>query len=238
MSMPAPEASMNRDWLALEHSIAVADGSVTPLLVSASIPPEIFRQIYVSLTLPIDKGPVIGVTSAVAGEGRSTVAFGLARTLAADLDTTVLLVDANLDRPSLAQRLNMPTSAGLSGVLRGKASLADVMYEVDERLFIVSSHEADNESDRLLRELSEHDPFENRRAVGAVTILDLPPVLDRSYTSLASSVTDALVLVIRAGATPVEVLREAIERLTDRPLQGAVLNAEGPRQRFWHRRHR
>lgn len=58
-------------------------------------------------------------------------------------------------------------------------------------------------------------------------ILDLPPIINHSYSTLAASVADAVVLVVRAGVTPADVVREAIARLEDRPPQGVVFN--GPR---------
>lgn len=212
-------------------------GSFSSALSSPDIfpSPEIYRQIFTALTLPADRGAVIGITSSMAGEGRSTIATGLARTLAADLDTTVLLVDANLESPSLATYLGTPASPGLGGVLRGKASLAEAMCQVAERLFVIAGRDPEVDSARLLRKLSEHDPFERRRELGALTILDLPAMLTSSYSSLAASTSDAVVLVIRTGVTPMDAIRAAAGRLTDCHLQGAVLNGTQPERRS--RRH-
>jgi len=211
-----------------ERSNIVPMTSNLSALADTPLSPEICRQIYVGLDLPEIGGPVIGITSAIAGEGRSTVAAGLAHTLATDLDTTVLLVDADLVRPSLAGRLGIPASPGLPEVLRGRISLEEAMQRVSERLFVVTSDSTEDDGAQLLRQLSEHDLFQNVRARGTLTILDLPPVLNHSYLSLAAAATDALVLVIRAGVTPTDMVREAVERLKGRPLQGAVLNAEQP----------
>jgi Mrp family chromosome partitioning ATPase len=200
----------------------------------AVLSPEIFRRVYVSLDLPDDRGPVIGITSSIAGEGRTTIATALARTLASDLDTMIVLVDASFTRPSQAIHLNPAASAGLAGVLRGEATLTEVMHRVSERLSIVTSGNPGSDSARLLRQLSEHDPFQQVRVHGGVTILDLPPLLNHSYSSLAASAADALVLVIRAGMTPATAVREAIDRLGERPLQGAILNGErSARPRWW-----
>jgi Mrp family chromosome partitioning ATPase len=185
-----------------------------------------FRQLYVSLGLPVDRGPVIGITSAIRGEGSTTISLGLARTLSVDLDMSVLLVDADMEESSLADRLGLPPSPGLVGVLNRKVGLSDAMRQVSERFYVVAGHAPEADSGRLLRELSDTDLFESRRAVGAVTILDLPPVLNHSYSSVAASLADALVLVIRAGATPVSAVQEAVERLKGAPLQGAVFNGD------------
>lgn len=204
-------------------------------LTDTVLSPEIFRRIYVSLNLPEDRGPVIGITSSIAGEGRTTIATALARTLATDLDRMVLLVDASFTVPSQAGKYTPGASAGLSAVLRGETTLTEVMHRVSEGYFVVPSGNTAADPARLLRQLSDHDPFQQVRVLGAVTILDLPPLLNHTYSSLAASVTDALVLVIRAGVTPATAVRDAIQRVGDRPLQGAVLNGERSAvPRWWH----
>lgn len=219
---------------AADKSSRAAESSVFPLADDPAFSSEIFRQVYISLNLPEDRGPVIGITSSIAGEGRTTIAAALARTLASDLDKMVLLVDADFDRPSPLAQPHPVTSAGLPAVLRGDVSLVDVMHRVSERLFVVTGGNVGSGSARLLRRLADHDPFQIIRDQGGVTILDLPPTLTHSYTALAASAADALILVIRAGLTPESAVREAIERLGGRSLQGAILNAErSDRPRWW-----
>jgi non-specific protein-tyrosine kinase len=219
-------ASTNVALSALDRPEEVEDDTLQAPLAGIPISPDIYRQIYVSLVLPVDIGPVIGITSAMRGEGRTTIALGLAETLAQDLDTEIAVIDTDLVRPSLAARLSMPTSRGLTRVLRGEVSIDEVIQPLSERLFVVTSDAAEDESARLLRRLSEDDPFRSLRARGAVTILDLPPILEHSYSSLVASVADAVILVIRAGVTPANTARDAIDRLGDAALQGAVLNGE------------
>jgi Mrp family chromosome partitioning ATPase len=237
MSMPAKETLKGQETLDTQRP-----GSAAPFhgveLPSMPFPPEVFRQLYVSLGLPVGRGPVIGITSAVRGEGSTTIALGLAQTLSADLDMSVLLVDADMDHSCLAERLSLSPSPGLVGVLNRKVGLSDAMRQVSDRLYVVAGHAPEGDSGRLLRELSDTDIFESRRAVGAVTIIDLPPVLNHSYSSVAASLADALVLVIRAGATPAKIVQEAVERLKGSPLQGAVLNGDhkAPRRRRFRRK--
>jgi Mrp family chromosome partitioning ATPase len=235
MSLSMADSSADMRLHAIEEETRVAASFDSLFPTDAVLSPEIFRQVYVSLDLPEDRGPVIGITSSIAGEGRTTIATALARTLASDLDTMIVLVDASFTRPSQAIiHSNSAASVGLSGVLRGEATLADVMHRVSERLSIVTSGNPGSDSARLLRQLSEHDPFQQVRVHGGVTILDLPPLLSHSYSSLAASAADALVLVIRAGVTPATAVREAIERLGERPLQGAILNGQrSARPRWW-----
>src|SRR5579884_759263 len=81
---------------------------------------EIYRHLYASLDLSPEDDQVIGVVSSISGEGTTTIALGLARTLAHDLNVAVALVEVNFARPCLEQRLGLPTSPGLAAVLNGK----------------------------------------------------------------------------------------------------------------------
>lgn len=189
---------------------------------------EVYRQIYVGLTLPADAQPVIiGVTSAISGEGRTTVALGLARTLAADLDLPISLVEVDPDRPALAARFDIAAVPGLAEVLRGEYPLDEVLRPVSDNLAVVTAGASGPDSARLMRQIPELDPFRSSGSIDGIIILDLPPITNHSYAALAASVADAVVLVVRAGVTPYGIVREAIARLEDRPPQGVVFN--GPR---------
>lgn len=187
--------------------------------------PETYRQIYVGLELPDGVRPiVIGVTSAISGEGRTTIAVGLARTLAADLDVPVMLAEVDFERPSLAPYFGVPPAPGLCDVLRDDTELDEVRHVVSPNLSVVTTGSAGQDAARLMRHLPIRDPFHGPRGPQGVVILDLPPIINNSYSPLAASVADAIVLVVRSGVTPHGVVHEAIERLGDRPPQGVVLN--------------
>lgn len=189
---------------------------------------ETYRQIYVGLEIPATARPVvIGVTSAISGEGRTTVARGLAETLADDLDVPITLAEVDLDRPSLALHYNITPAPGLCEVLREECRLDEVTRAISEKLSVITTGAVGPGSARLLRQLPAHDPFHGPHAPNGVVILDLPPIINHSYSLLAASVADAVVLVVRAGVTPSDVVREAVARLEDKPPQGVVFN--GPR---------
>lgn len=199
---------------------------------------EVYRQVFVSLGLSLDEKPItIGITSAISGEGRTTLAHGLAHTLSLDLDVPVTLVEVDLERPSLAPVYGITPAPGLSEVLREEFRLDEVLRAVADNLSIVTTGAVGPDSARLLRQLPLRDPFHTPQTPHGVLILDLPPIINHSYSPLAASVADAIVLVVRAGVTPIEVVREAIARLEDRPPRGVVFN--GPVSalpRWWPQR--
>ncbi len=145
--------------------------------------PEIFRQLYVSLDLPLDPElVVIGITSAISGEGRTTVSLGLAQTLVADLGQPVTLVEADLERPSLALHVDIASSPGLCEVLRGEMTLIEVLWGVSDRLSIITTGAPGPDAARLLTQLPLTDPFRKTPGLRGGVVVDLPPIINSSYS--------------------------------------------------------
>jgi protein-tyrosine kinase len=203
------------DWESVSNT-----ASITRVDLSA----EVFRQVYVSLGLTLDTHPVVGITSAIRGEGRTTAAVGMASTLAADLGLRVMLVEIDFERPSLAQIFGLAAAPGFADVLRGGGRLGDVMCQVSERLSVVTAGQVSTDTAQLLHHLPSLDPFRRPQERPDVTMLDLPPIVNYSYGPMAARIADAVVLVVRAGVTPNDIVREAVARLEDRPPRGVVLN--------------
>jgi Mrp family chromosome partitioning ATPase len=198
---------------------------------------EIYRQIYVALDLRSDGVSVIGVTSAIRGEGRTSVALGLATSLAADLDSRVMLVEADFGRHSLVGLFGLEANPNFEHVLRNDVELARVAHPITPQLSVVAGGGSEADASRLIRRLGFHNPFRDLRGLADVVVLDLPPLLTLGYSPLAAGVADAIVLVVRAGVTPAEFVREAIARLEDTPPRGIVLNGtRSPLPRWWPER--
>lgn len=165
---------------------------------------------------------MIAVTSAVAGEGRTTVALGLAEMLASDLGVIVTLVDADFDRPTITERFGMVGAPGLSDVIRGDLGFAEVGTMASERLHVVPAGSSSSGMTSLLRQLCSCAPFRQPNMREGVTVLDLPALLNEAYTSVAAQCADAVVLVVRAGGAPADTIRAAIARLEDNAPRGVV----------------
>lgn len=203
--------------------------------VASSNTMEYFRRIYLSLqsTSSPDTVPTIGVTSAVDGEGKSTIALGIATTIATDLDSPIVLVELNLTRPSVHKSLGIPAQPGLSEYLRGECPLPSALRQITENLFVLPAGDCHNDPARLIRMLTRANLLLRMDNSGAVLVLDLPPVLTASYGVLASSMADAVVLVVRAGQTPEKMVKDAVARLDESTLRGIVLNAARPSIPAW-----
>lgn len=196
---------------------------------------EYFRRIYLSLQSSnnLDTFPTIGVTSALDGEGKSTVALGIATAMATDLDSPIVLVELNLARPTIHKSMGIPAQPGISEYLRGECPLPTALRQITENLFVLPAGDCRNDPARLIRMLTRANLLQRIDNSGAVLVLDLPPVLTASYGVLASSVADALVMVVRAGLTPEKMVKDAIARLDESTLRGIILNAARPSIPSW-----
>jgi Mrp family chromosome partitioning ATPase len=196
---------------------------------------EYFRRIYLSLQSAnsLDTIPTIGITSALDGEGKSTIALGVSTAMAADLDSPIVLVELNLTRPVVHKSLGIPAQPGLCEYLRGECPLPNALRQITENLFVLPAGDCRNDPARLIRMLTRANLLLRMDNSGAVLVLDLPPVLTASYGVLASSMADAVVMVVRAGQTPEKMVKDAIARLDESTLRGIILNAARPSIPTW-----
>ena len=196
---------------------------------------EYFRRIYLSLQTAnsLDAIPTIGVTSAVNGEGKSTIALGVATAMAADMDSPIVLVELNLTRPSVHKNLGIPSRPGLSEYLRGECALPNALRQITENLFVLPAGDCRDNPTRLVRMLTRANLLLRMDNSGARIVLDLPAILTSSYGVLVSSMADAVVMVVRSGHTPEKMVKDAIARLDESTLRGIVLNAARPSIPTW-----
>ena len=174
----------------------------------------------------------IGIVSAVDGEGKTLTAVNLALSLAEDPNQTVLLVDLDLRRPSVARVLDLPISRGLDTWLAGTAAEHEICYAVEgmDRLFLVptltpvvgsSSALANAPTRELLAEMKEG---RFNRLPNRLMLVDLPPLLLADDFLTVAPLLDGVVLVAREGVTKREDLRRVQELLGATRLLGTVLN--------------
>ena len=165
------------------------------------------------------------VTSATAAEGKTYVASNLAQALARQQGRRVLLVDADLRNPQLHVRLGAPTSPGLSDYLQGKATeMSIVQHGSKDGLYFIPAGARVSDpselvsSDRLKVLLARLTPAFDW------TVIDVPPVLPASDASTLAELCDGVLLVVRAGHTPLAAAQKACAEFRDRNLVGLVLN--------------
>jgi Mrp family chromosome partitioning ATPase len=166
----------------------------------------------------------VALTSALPGEGKSTLSLGLAAAQAREPGRRVLLAEADLRRPSLSAMLGMPPSPGLSEWLNGGLDQLPVRLVKPGGFYLLSAGEAPLEQpENLSSPLMEAFVQSARRAFDMV-LLDVPPVLPVADTILLQDHMDGFVLVARSRLTPRDAIIDALGRLRAEKLLGVVLN--------------
>jgi len=165
----------------------------------------------------------VGITSALLGEGVSTIALGTALSLATLRPESVLLVDANWMQPSLTADADLLTAPGLADALAGKCEVTTLIRRAaaPRPSFLPIGDRA--AARPTLRGLSR---FLTGGALGYETVLvDLPPVLaGETYVLPWAALVDQVFLVLREAATPLPAVREALEKLGTATPPQIVLN--------------
>ncbi|KAM3112605.1 GumC family protein [Phormidesmis sp. 146-33] len=168
------------------------------------------------------------VTSALAGEGKSTLIMGLAIS-AARLHQRVLLIDADLRRPSLHQILNLPNDQGLSTLLTSNAPLPqDIDTQQNSSLrgniAVLTSGPIPSDPAKLLSSRRMREVVAKFEQSYDLVLLDVPPVLGMVDTILAASCCGGVILVGRMGRVTRDEVTQAIAALSSLNLVGVVAN--------------
>lgn len=172
---------------------------------------------------------VIAVTSAVVGDGKTFTALNLAGALARKKDRRVLVIDADLRRPSVMPRLGLDAPAeGLATALQSSnGSLAQYVRPVDGTSMNVLPGEVVNGGTyELLTSGKFADLIKEARSTYDYVIIDTPPVLPLPDSGLMRDLVDGYLLVVSARSTPRKLVGEALNVLEPASVIGLVYNRD------------
>ena len=176
---------------------------------------EAYRSVRTALQFATDHGVPrsLLVTSPGAGEGKSTSALALARNFA-QLGKRVLLIEADLRNPSLHRTLGIKGETGLSNLLSGASSLAEVTLATDEeRLSVILAGPLPPNPAELL----SGSKFISMLTVACErydqVIIDGPPVLGLADSPILSNAVEGTLLVVTSGKTRIATAQQALKRL-------------------------
>jgi succinoglycan biosynthesis transport protein ExoP len=202
-----------------------------PLIVHAdphSTRAEAFRQLRTNLQfVDVDRKPrSIVVTSSVPQEGKSTTTCNLAIALT-QAGLRVILVEADLRRPRLAEYLGMEGAVGLTDALVGRADLDDVLQSWgDGKLQVLASGPTPPNPSELLGSHQMGELLRDLESRCDLVLLDAPPLLPVTDAAVLTAQASGAMVVIRSGHTTREQASRAVEilRAVDAHLYGVVLN--------------
>lgn len=176
----------------------------------------------------VRNGNLIMITSALAGEGKTFCAINLAMSIAMEMDHTVLLVDADVARPSIPSYLGLKAESGLLDVLLDdKLEVADVMIKTNvEKLSILTSGRKSKHATELLASQSMSDLLKEiaHRYSDRIVIFDSPPLLMTSEARVLATQMGQIVLVVAAEKTPQRVVKEALRQIESCDVVNLIYN--------------
>ncbi len=223
-----PQSSTARLLLTPKQATSRAAALVSYLEPQSEIA-EAYRTLRTSILLSTAGHPpqVLVFTSAMPQDGKSMTSINLAFVMAKQ-GKRVLLVDADLRRPSIHKTFGLRPPVGFSNVLSGGAKWQDVVQPTMEpTLFLLPSGPLPPHPSELLGSVMMQELIRDWRKEYDHVIIDSPPVLSVTDAVLLSVQADSVTLVVRSGQTTMGAVRNATDLLLNlkAPLRGIVLNA-------------
>lgn len=167
------------------------------------------------------------VTSATLGEGKSTIAAILAITISKYRDTNTLLIDCDLRRPRAHKLFGIERANGFSDVAFKKKSIKSVLKDTFiPKLKVLTSGELTDKPAEIFNLPSIKELFAECRFYFDAIVVDTAPTIPVSDTLVLSSETDGALVVVKAGKTPREMVKRAVDTMKDAGINilGVVLN--------------
>lgn len=175
------------------------------------------------------KCPVIGVSSALAGEGKSVSSVNIAYSLS-QLNKRVLLIDCDMRRPSLESKLHIRKIPGLSNYLTGQNGIEEVIQrceiEQGERFDVIAAGINPPNPIELLSSSTMEKALTSLRDIYDYIIIDLPPVGEVSDAMVAAKLADGILLVVRQDYCNTTALAAAVNQFEfiEARILGVVIN--------------
>jgi succinoglycan biosynthesis transport protein ExoP len=189
---------------------------------------EALRYIKVAIDLHPTGGKVIGMVSALPGEGKTTVAAGFAAFLA-KAGSRTLVIDADLRNPAMTKTLGYARAPGLLNMVADNsdfrdAVITDAKYKFD--FLPSSSHIKPTNSSDILNSSAMKQMLKTAKDDYDYILVDLPPILPVVDVKAAAHLFDAFVLVVEWGSTSTDEVLKAVaaSHIVSERLLGAVLN--------------
>ena len=176
----------------------------------------------------VERGNRVMVTSALPSEGKSFVALNLALSIASEVDSTVLLVDADVANPNLLKRMNLPAAKGLLDLLTNDDSdPADVILKTNvEKLSLLPAGTAHRRATEMLAStaMAELVKQMSMRYPDRILVFDSPPLLATTEARVLASHMGQIIMVVEADVTSQGAAQKALETIESCPVVLMVLN--------------
>ena len=228
------ESAVTSRRVELDFDLLAANGVVTPNASRTPVADQ-FRVIKRPLiSNAIGKGAstinhanLVMVTSALPGEGKTFTAVNLAMSIAAELDHTVMLVDADVARPWVLRNLGIQAERGLLDLLEGTAQMHEVLLKTNiEKLTILPSGRPHPRATEMLASEAMRSLLDDMasRYPDRIIIFDSPPLLLTTEARALAAHMGQIVVVVHAGRTKQSDVQAALHTIESCPVRLMLLN--------------
>ena len=174
---------------------------------------------------------VMGVGSAIRGEGRTTAALGISHAIARETGSQVALLELDLENPSIAEEFQPGATPGLVQFLRDECDFDQTFRSgADGKIILIPGSTGWHETpvaptlDDLAVRLRHRIPeiVRDLKDRFKYTVVDLPPVLSNMQTERIATSLNGTLMVVRSGVTPVNLIQESVDLIGSENLLGVV----------------
>jgi len=170
---------------------------------------------------------VLLITSPLPKDGKSTVALNLATSLSEGGKYKVLLLEADLHRPTLLSNLGLEPMSGLSEVIQGLNEPFAAIHRIEPLdIYLLSAGRSIGHPSELFQGERFHDLLQKFKASFDCVLIDSPPAFPLADVVALKAHADGVLLVARAGVTPRESISETIQLFKPGQVIGMILNAQ------------
>jgi exopolysaccharide/PEP-CTERM locus tyrosine autokinase len=231
---PPPHAAALSRRIDLDLEAIAASGIVTPNAPRSRIADQyrvikrpLIRNAMGREAGAVAHGNLIMVTSALSGEGKSFTAINLAMSMAAEMDYTVMLVDADVARPSVPRMLGFAPGPGLLDILEASADMASVLLKTNiDKLTILPSGTPHPKATELLASDAMRQLLDDiaTRYPDRIIIFDSPPLLLTTEARVLASHMGQIIMVVQADKTLQGDVQHALSTIESCPIRLMLLN--------------
>ncbi len=233
--LPAGEPARHSKLVEIDLAALAAAGFLTPESQRSQLGDEfrvikrpIIKNAHGNPGPTLERGNRVMVTSALPKEGKSFVALNLAMSIASEVDTTVLLIDADVANPSLMRNMHLPRSKGLLDLLTGDGvDMADVLLRTNvEKLSLLPAGTPHQRATEMLASQAMADLIDEMAAhyPDRILVFDSPPLLATTEARVLASLMGQIVMVVEADQTTQAAVKQAMDTIEECPVVLTVLN--------------
>ncbi|MDX8129525.1 polysaccharide biosynthesis tyrosine autokinase [Methylomonas sp. EFPC1] len=226
----SPEQQVVVDWASLAENGFIDNNNAKSQLAEEFrvIKRPLVNNIQGAENNGINRSNLILICSSLPGEGKTFVSINLALSIANERDKKVLLIDADVEKPSISKQLGINSPRGLIEYLEDdKVTFSDILLKTDlPNLSLITAGKRHKYSTELLSSQRMYLFAEevSRRYKDRIVIFDSPPLLVATQAQILAELVGQVVLVIAAEVTPQSVVNESVAKLSNCDVVMTLLN--------------